>query len=460
MASIRKRAPWRVTVNGVVDREGPFQSQKQAEAHKASLVAQGIDEETIKVTQEREGGWEARVRRQGAPDAIKTFAAKKDAYEWATEQENAIAKCSVIDYRAAQKVTLAELCQRYADEKTKPKSSEAYRVLAFKKLPFAEKSLSAVRSSDIIAWSNKRLKDGFARGGVLKDLQALSKVIKTARTDWQIHLASNPASAEFVPRPKLTEEDERDRTLVPVHIVSGAEEVGRRMAALSGSDRLKAYQKRVAKLHSKGVRLVFHPDVRPLMEGQLSEECAVQRAARYPHWFLTKRSDQRFYPLVKPGIKARQRGPRSRIWAIISFAIQTAMRRGEIAQLRWEHVHLEKGYLALPAAITKARRKRMVPLSTRALRILKTQPKRGPLVFASSAESIEAAYERVVARCGAYDLHFHDLRHEGTTRLVHGGDLSQLAVGRITGHRDFRTLSRYYTPTPEEIVEAYRTSRH
>ena len=34
MASIRKRAPWRVTVNGVVDREGPFQSQKQAEAHK------------------------------------------------------------------------------------------------------------------------------------------------------------------------------------------------------------------------------------------------------------------------------------------------------------------------------------------------------------------------------------------------------------------------------------------
>lgn len=102
----------------------------------------------------------------------------------------------------------------------------------------------------------------------------------------------------------------------------------------------------------------------------------------------------------------------------------------------------------------------MVPLSTRALRILKTQPKRGPLVFASSAESIEAAYERVVARCGAYDLHFHDLRHEGTTRLVHGGDLSQLAVGRITGHRDFRTLSRYYNPTPEEIVEAYRTSRH
>ena len=244
----------------------------------------------------------------------------------------------------------------------------------------------------------------------------------------------------------------------PVHIVSGAEEVGRRMAALSGKDRLKVYLQRVAKLHSKGVRLVFHPDIRPWMEGQVSEECALLRAARYPHWFLTKKSTQRFAPLVKPGVKARQRGPKSRIWAIISFAIATAMRRGEVAKLRWEHVHLDKGYLALPADITKARRKRIVPLSTRALRILKTQPKQGSMVFAS-AESIEAAYERVIARCGAYNLHFHDLRHEATTRLVHGGDLSQLAVGQITGHRDFRMLLRYYNPTPEQIVEAYRSSR-
>jgi hypothetical protein len=392
------------------------------------------------------------------PDLVKTFSTRGLADQWASAREGEIAKAEIVDYRAAEKVTLAELCQRYADENFEPKTSDSYRVLAFKRQPFAEKSLSAVQPADIIAWRNQRLKEGFERGGVLKDLQVLSKIIKTARTQWKISLASNPASAEFVPRPTLTEEDERDRTLAPVHIVSGAEEVGRRMAALSGKDRLKAHLQRVAKLHSKGVRLVFHPDIRPWMEGQLSEECALLRAARYPHWYLTKRSNQRFTPLVKPGIKARQRGPKSRIWAIISFAIETAMRRGEVAKLRWEHVHLDKGYLALPAGITKARRKRIIPLSTRALRILKTQPKRGPMVFVS-AESIEAAYERVMARCGAYNLHFHDLRHEGTTRLVQGGDLCQLAVGKITGHRDFRTLSRYFNPTPAQIVQAYRTSR-
>ncbi len=458
MASIRKRAPWRVIVNGEDDTHGPFISNKQAEAHKATLVAQGIDEKSIKVVQVREGAWEARVRRQGAPDLVKTFPTKSLADQWASAREGEIAKAEIVDYRAAEKVTLAELCQRYADERYEPKTSESYQVLAFKRLPFAEKSLSVIKPADINAWRNQRLKEGFARAGVLKDLQVLAKIIKTARTQWQIPLPSNPASAEFVPRPTLTEEDERDRTLAPVHIVSGAEEVGRRMAALSGKDRLKAYLQRVAKLRSKGVRLVFHPDVRHLVEGQLSEECALLRAARYPHWFHPKRSTQHFAPLVKAGIKARQREPKSRIWAVISFAIETAMRRGEISQLRWDHVHLDKGYLALPAGITKARRKRIIPLTNRALRILRTQPKHGPMVFAT-AESIEAAFERVLARCCAYNLHFHDLRHEGTTRLVQGGDLSQLAVGRITGHRDFRTLSRYYNPTPEQIVESFRASR-
>lgn len=458
MASVRYRAPWRVMVNGEKQPRGVFVSKTQAEALSAALIEQGINKDSINLVQERKGGWEARVRRQGAPDLVKTFTTKSGADQWATAREGEIAKAEIVDYRAAEKVTFAELCERYADERYEPKTSEWYRVLAFKGLPFAEKSLSAIKPADIMAWRNQRLKEGFARAGVLKDLQVLAKIIKTARTQWQIPLAINPASADFVPRPTLTEEDERDRTLAPVHIVSGAEEVGRRMAALSGKDRLKEYLQRVAKLHSKGVRLVFHPDVRHLVEGTLTEECALFRAARYPHWFHPKRSTQRFTPLVKPGIKARQREPKSRIWAVISFAIETAMRRGEIAQLRWDHVHLDKGYLALPAGITKARRKRIIPLTDRALRILRTQPKHGPMVFAS-AESIEAAYERVVARCGAYNLHFHDLRHEATTRIVQGGDLSELTVGKITGHRDYRTLSRYYNPTPEQLVKAFRTSR-
>lgn len=69
MASIRYRAPWRVTVNGEDDPKGPFATNKQAEAHKEALKAQGIDEKSIMVIQARKGTWEVRVRRLGSLSA-------------------------------------------------------------------------------------------------------------------------------------------------------------------------------------------------------------------------------------------------------------------------------------------------------------------------------------------------------------------------------------------------------
>jgi len=65
MASIRYRAPWRVIVNGKTDPKGPFASEKQAQAYAATLAAQGIDKDSIKVAQERSGTWEVRIRRHG-----------------------------------------------------------------------------------------------------------------------------------------------------------------------------------------------------------------------------------------------------------------------------------------------------------------------------------------------------------------------------------------------------------
>lgn len=130
MASIRYRAPWRVMVKGDKAPKGVFVSKTQAEALSATLIKQGIDKESINLVQESKGGWEARVRRQGAPDLVKTFTTKSGADKWATAREGEIAKAEIIDYRAAEKVTFAELCQRYADERYEPKTSEWYRVPA------------------------------------------------------------------------------------------------------------------------------------------------------------------------------------------------------------------------------------------------------------------------------------------------------------------------------------------
>ena len=49
---------------------------------------------------------------------------------------------------------------------------------------------------------------------------------------------------------------------------------------------------------------------------------------------------------------------------------------------------------------------------------------------------------RLRERAGIDDLRFHDLRHEAVTRLFERG-LSIAEVAVISGHKEFRMLSRY-----------------
>ncbi|MHB1530487.1 MAG: tyrosine-type recombinase/integrase, partial [Acidiferrobacteraceae bacterium] len=62
------------------------------------------------------------------------------------------------------------------------------------------------------------------------------------------------------------------------------------------------------------------------------------------------------------------------IGSLIRWAIETAMRRGEIAAMRWEHLDRKASVLLVPE--TKAGTPRRVPLSTRAMAILESLPRR------------------------------------------------------------------------------------
>ena len=91
-------------------------------------------------------------------------------------------------------------------------------------------------------------------------------------------------------------------------------------------------------------------------------------------------------------------------------AIETAMRRGELLGLLWEHIHLERRILFLP--MTKNGQSRYVPLSERAaktLKLLKTSL--DTRVFPINIAAMEANFLRATRRAKLIDLHFHDLRH-------------------------------------------------
>jgi len=128
--------------------------------------------------------------------------------------------------------------------------------------------------------------------------------------------------------------------------------------------------------------------------------------------------------------------------AVIRFALATAMRRGELADMRWEHVDLKRRAVLLPK--TKNEEARTVPLSPVALEILQKLPRRiDGSVFGMTSNAISAAWKRVVKKTGIKGLTFHDLRHEAISRLFEDTDLDMMEIRAISGHKTLQMLARY-----------------
>ena len=135
---------------------------------------------------------------------------------------------------------------------------------------------------------------------------------------------------------------------------------------------------------------------------------------------------------------------------LVAFAIETAMRRGEILRLCWKDVYLTERYVHL--SDTKNGESRDVPLSTRAATILAELPRHeSGRVFPISADSVKKSFNRAIARAGLVNLRFHDLRHEATSRLAQ--KLSNvLELSSVTGHKSLHMIKRYYHPRAQDLA--------
>ncbi|MDR2161667.1 MAG: site-specific integrase [Desulfovibrio sp.] len=128
---------------------------------------------------------------------------------------------------------------------------------------------------------------------------------------------------------------------------------------------------------------------------------------------------------------------------MVKFAMETAMRRGEIASIEWRYVDLKKRAVYLPK--TKNNEERTVPLSPSAIHILQElgDGKTNGFVFEVAPEAITHAFIKACKKAGIEDLTFHDLRHEATSRLFENTDLDVMEIKSITGHRSLQMLARY-----------------
>lgn len=130
--------------------------------------------------------------------------------------------------------------------------------------------------------------------------------------------------------------------------------------------------------------------------------------------------------------------------AAFLFAIETAMRAGEICWLRAGAI---RGRVVhLPPDVTKNGTFRDVPLSPRALELLKLCPDG----FGITTATLDALFRKCRERTTIKGLTFHDTRHEAITRLAK--KLHVLDLARMTGHRDIKKLMIYYNLSAEDIA--------
>ena len=138
------------------------------------------------------------------------------------------------------------------------------------------------------------------------------------------------------------------------------------------------------------------------------------------------------------------------IKAIVELAVETAMRRSEILNIKENDINWSLNTLRIPN--TKTYNARTIPLSNKAVRLLRSLTKNiDGTYFSIKADSASQAFKRACHKTGIDNLRFHDLRHEATTRLFEYG-LNVMEVATITGHKDLKMLNRYTHLRAETIA--------
>lgn len=136
----------------------------------------------------------------------------------------------------------------------------------------------------------------------------------------------------------------------------------------------------------------------------------------------------------------------------VAFAAITAMRRGEVCAIlhsdidaKTRTVQVWRKHPRLGKTLEK------VPLLGDAWDIAMRQPKSDDgRVFSVQPTTLSKYFTWACRDLGIPDLHLHDMRHEGTSKLFEQGyGIEQVAL--VTGHKSWANLRRYTNLRPEDL---------
>jgi len=168
-------------------------------------------------------------------------------------------------------------------------------------------------------------------------------------------------------------------------------------------------------------------------------------------------------PLTRVGMEQERRKPRMvlgvaeedkllaasapHLRRIITAALDTGMRRGELLTERSEHVDFNRRLLFVTHSKTAGGEAREIPLSVRVFALLESSRKAEGLVFTydgAPIKRIKTAWKAAIRRAGIRYLRFHDLRHTFNTRLMEAGVQQEIRKA-LMGHSSGEDVNSIYT---------------
>ena len=128
---------------------------------------------------------------------------------------------------------------------------------------------------------------------------------------------------------------------------------------------------------------------------------------------------------------------------VLAFAIFSTRRQEEITRIKWADYDVNRVWVRdMKDPEKKKGNDILCDLPPEAIAIIESMPRAAPEIFPFSTDAISAAFTRACQFLEIEDLHFHDLRHEGISRLFEmGKTIPQVAA--VSGHRTWNSLKRY-----------------
>lgn len=352
-----------------------------------------------------------------------------DAKAWAEETRRQMLGGIYVSSREAENTTLGDALRRYEREGLKSKQTNANKDRSRINLilgdSIANRPVAALRKTDIAAY-----RDELTRRGWRKSVNAAIAKLGEDPCN-RLRVEELQSLEKLREKAKATVEMDDRRTIeARICAIEGREGV-KEPARATIANRLQSITRALKHI---GQKIDGVPDLRgvPMPKASPGRERRVTPTERTL--------------LLAEGAKIDRLLP-----LIIRLAIETALRRERLLTVRTTDIHDIGGgkrAIVFPKdSAVRNKRTGIIPL-TREIDAIIGEAVRGAVcendipVFDVSIGRFTAWWKRLLAETGIENFHFHDLRHEATSRLFERG-LTTAEVMSITGHSTSEMVDRY-----------------